>query len=169
MASTRPVTNEIFMCRLNCPAMAVLITRKSRFETSNASGLTLSESPVRPLIQPQSAARPCPVSSSSRLVGKPALLGPKSTTSIRKCRAKNAATAITTTAAAPRTKWGRSAAKWDQKSISALSVPALGFDISVRWGIRAVLRTIYPPVCLRGHPPDSASCFRTNSPYSWRP
>ena len=80
-----------------------------------------------------------------------------------------AATAITTTAAAPRTKWGRSAAKWDQKSISALSFPALGFDISVRWGIRAVLRTIYPPVCLRRHPPDSASCFRTNSPYSWRP
>jgi hypothetical protein len=118
MASTSPEIIETFMWRLNCPAICVLMTRKSRFATSKASVLTLRESPDQELIHAHRSASACPAASSRRLVGKSALLGPNNTVSIRKCFERKATTATTTTATALRTRWGRSAARWSQKLIS---------------------------------------------------
>ena len=125
-----PVTSDIFMWRLNCPASEVLMTEKRSAPMVKLPGSTSSEVPSVLLSQAAICAHSAPTHTSMRLVGNSGLLGPNNTVSIIRCLQKKAITPTMTMAMAPRTKCGRRASMCSKKVISDGSVSSrfmLGF------------------------------------------
>ena len=154
MARAMPAMSEIFMWRLNCPASEVLMTWKRSDAIWNAATSVSNAVPNVALSHAARWAHSAPIHDSMRLVGKSAFLGPKSTVSMMKCLQRNAAIPTSTTASAPRTRWGRRASMCSKKVISEDSGSAC-----FMWR-RAVEIPDVPIGCYFSESFSTVSCFR---------